>query len=349
VLVLYAALLMIASIVTAAATSIVMFDAGRIVQGLCTSLLLISPIPPLAFGYPIGKLKTTAAVSATALTATVMSDLYSPLHLGLLYLPELGGVVITAVVLGNVITKRSLSYLPLVGMGFLGAGILVFRIEVPSSEGLTLAASFLTGIGLGATVAPALFVAGFSLRAASLQRVLAIVELLRSVAAFMIAPIFAHFAANAAGGGLGLALAADMRLASEEARFNAAFVRIGLWRATSASPGRSVVGAARRSRAWTEMASDPRSGRIAGSPARPSLPMTAPISPPTRSSRPPSNSRPAARPSPSASGNQRTSASSRWKGGGCTRPPQTRFGRWPKRPPPAASCWPSRPGSGPAA
>jgi len=32
----------------------------------------------------------------------------------------------------------------------------------------------------------------------------------------------------AAGGGLGLALAADMRLASEEARFNAAFVRIGL-------------------------------------------------------------------------------------------------------------------------
>jgi hypothetical protein len=75
----------------------------------------------------------------------------------------------------------------------------------------------LTGLGLGATVAPALFVAGFSLPSASLQRVFAIVELLRAVAAFMIAPIFAHFASTAAGGldagtgtalwiGLGLAL-----------------------------------------------------------------------------------------------------------------------------------------------
>ena len=56
--------------------------------------------------------------------------------------------------------------------------------------------SGLTGIGLGATVAPALFVAGFSLPSANLQRVFAIVELLRAVAAFMVAPIFVYFAAN---------------------------------------------------------------------------------------------------------------------------------------------------------
>ena len=94
-------------------------------------------------------------------------------------------------------------------MVFLAAGILVFRIQVPSNEGLTLVASLLTGIGLGATVAPALFVAGFALRATNLQRVFAIVELLRAVAAFMIAPIFAHFALNVSGGlneGVGIAL-----------------------------------------------------------------------------------------------------------------------------------------------
>jgi len=46
-------------------------------------------------------------------------------------------------------------------MVFLAAGSLVFLISVPSSQALTLVGSGLTGIGLGATVAPALFVAGF--------------------------------------------------------------------------------------------------------------------------------------------------------------------------------------------
>src|SRR4029077_17890673 len=90
--------------------------------------------------------------------------------------------------------------LPLAGMVFLAAGILVFAIKVPSSQAATLVASGLTGIGLGATVAPALFVAGFSLPSANLQRVFAIVELLRAVAAFMIAPILAHFALTVGGG-----------------------------------------------------------------------------------------------------------------------------------------------------
>jgi MFS family permease len=160
--------------------------------------MLGSTIP--VAGILLALLAAAASVSATALTAGVLAEHYGPLHVGLLYLPELGGAVITAFILGIVITKRSLSYLPLVGMGFLAAGIAIFRIEVPSSEGLTLFGSFLTGIGLGATVAPALFVAGFSLRATNLQRVFAIVELLRAVAAFMIAPVFAHFAVNAGGG-----------------------------------------------------------------------------------------------------------------------------------------------------
>jgi hypothetical protein len=87
---------------------------------------------------------------------------------------------------------------------------------VPASQPLALIGSAVTGLGLGATVAPALFVAGFSLPAASLQRVFAIVELLRAVAAFMIAPIFVHFAAGASGGlnaGTGNALWVGLGLA----------------------------------------------------------------------------------------------------------------------------------------
>ena len=65
---------------------------------------------------------------------------YSPLHIGLLYLPEVAGAVITAVALGVVINRRAMHYLPLVGMVFLAAGIAVFRVEVPSSQALTLSA-----------------------------------------------------------------------------------------------------------------------------------------------------------------------------------------------------------------
>jgi MFS family permease len=340
----YAVLLVIGSVLTAAATDAGMFIVGHVIQGLCTSLLLIAAVPPLAIGYPTRKLRDTAvimnmcifgavalgplvgglqaesnawrplfwivagialvalvlvvltfedtpaanpdsprdlpavglaavgcvaaffgaseltshaflngetivplfgglaliiilvvyqfrakrplltirtmvtssvpvagiivalfaaaaSVSATVLTAGVLEARYSPLHIGLLYLPEVAGAVLSAIALGLVIRTRAIHYLPLIGMVMLASGIAVFRISVPSSQAMTLIGSGLTGIGLGATVAPALFVAGFSLSSANLQRVLAIVELFRAVAAFISAPILIHFAA-ATGGGL---------------------------------------------------------------------------------------------------------------------------------------------------
>ncbi|MHB8532722.1 MAG: MFS transporter, partial [Solirubrobacteraceae bacterium] len=160
-------------------------------------------------GIVVALSAAAASVSATVLTADQLAPHYTPLHLGLLYLPELAGALLTAVILGAVLKTRQMHYLPLVGMAFLAAGIAVFRLRVPSSEALTLIGSGLTGIGLGAAVAPALFVAGFSLAASSLQRVFAIVELFRAVAAFMIAPVFVHFAATVGGdasSGTGIAL-----------------------------------------------------------------------------------------------------------------------------------------------
>jgi MFS family permease len=178
--------------------------------------MLTSAIP--VAGIVVALFAAAASVSATALTAAVLLERDSPVHVGLLYLPEVAGAVVTAAVLGVVITRRAMHYLPLVGMFALAAGIAVYRIQVPPSQLTALLGSGLTGFGLGATVAPALFVAGFSMPAANLQRVFAIVELLRAVAAFMVAPVFAYFAATTssslAGGtatmlwvGLGLALA----------------------------------------------------------------------------------------------------------------------------------------------
>ncbi|HEY3864458.1 MAG TPA: MFS transporter [Solirubrobacteraceae bacterium] len=389
-LILYATLLVIGSVLAAAAQDPEMYIAGHVLQGLCTSLLLISAVPPLAIGYPASKLRTTAvimnmcifgavalgpaigglqahfdawrplfwiiaaiaasalvlsvltfddappadpdsprdplaialaavgcmaaffgasellthsfldpltilpllgglavivvlivyqfrakrplltirtmltstmpvagivvalfaaaaSVSATVLTAAVLAERYGPLHVGLLYLPEVAGAVITAILLGVVITKRTMHYLPLAGMVFLAAGIAVFRIEVPSSEAATLLGSGLTGIGLGATVAPALFVAGFSLPSASLQRVFAIVELMRAVAAFMIAPIFAHLAVTVGGSldaGTGIVLWIGLGLALGGAAIGVAIYALGGARPQAPDLERFVAGEA---------------------------------------------------------------------------------------------------------
>src|SRR5437868_1758927 len=175
---------------------------------LLTIRSMLTSTVPVA-GIVVALAAAAASVTATALTASALAPHYGPLHVGLLFLPELAGALITAAMLGVVLKTRRLHYLPLVGMAFLAAGIAVFRVQVPPTQALTLIGSGLTGIGLGAAVAPALFVAGFSLPAASLQRVFAIVELLRAVAAFMIAPVFVHFAATAGGNsrtGTGIAL-----------------------------------------------------------------------------------------------------------------------------------------------
>jgi len=187
----------------------------RAKRPLLTIRTMLSSTIPVS-GIVLALLAAAASVSATALTASLLAERYGPLHVGLLYLPELAGATLTAVLLGVVLNKRAMQYLPLAGMAFLAAGIAVFRIELPPTQALTLIASGLTGIGLGATVAPALFAAGFSLPAATLQRVFAIVELLRAVAAFLIAPVFAHFAVTVGGNvtaGTGIALWIGLGLA----------------------------------------------------------------------------------------------------------------------------------------
>ena len=150
-------------------------------------------------GIVVAVCAAAASVSAVTLTARCSPRHYTPLQLGLLYVPELGGAVITAIAFGMVISRRLLHYFVLAGMVFLAAGILVLRAAVPPTAGLALAGSALVGVGVGASVTPALFLAGFSVRSPSIQRVFAILELLRAVAAFLVAPILLHFAVTLTG------------------------------------------------------------------------------------------------------------------------------------------------------
>src|SRR6201995_1934648 len=150
-------------------------------------------------GIAVGMWAAASWISAGALAAVLLADKFSPVHLGLLQFPEFIAALITAVVLGLVFRTRGLHYLVLGGMLSLIAGILVLQSGLPPTSLHMALGSGLVGLGVGGSVAPALFIAGFSLRNNALQRVFAIIELLRGVAAFAVAPVLAHVATTVGG------------------------------------------------------------------------------------------------------------------------------------------------------
>jgi len=169
----------------------------RAKRPLLTLRSLASTIP--VAGVVVAICAAAASTSAVGLTTALLAPRYAPLHLGLLYLPELAGAAITSIVFGAVFRTRLIHYFILAGMAFLAGGVALIRSAIPTTAALTLTGSALIGIGIGASVTPALFLAGFSLRSAAVQRVFAILELLRAVAAFMIVPILLYFATTLTG------------------------------------------------------------------------------------------------------------------------------------------------------
>ena len=89
----YAALLVLGSVLTATAQNSTMFISGHVLQGLCTSLMLIAAVPPLALGFGTSKFHETAVImnlcifGAVALGPTVggiqaQADAWRPPFLG---------------------------------------------------------------------------------------------------------------------------------------------------------------------------------------------------------------------------------------------------------------------------
>ena len=81
--------------------------------------------------------------------------------------------------------------------------------ESANADVLVAASSGLIGLGVGASVSPALFITGFSLRSAQIQRVFALVELLRGVTAFLVAPVLLYLATA-----IGTSLLAGIRVSA---------------------------------------------------------------------------------------------------------------------------------------
>jgi hypothetical protein len=122
--------------------------------------------------------------------------------------------VVAALLFGLLLPTRWLGLLVVGGLVALGGG--VGLLLVASGLGAAFGwATVLLGFGAGATVSPGLFLAAFGVPSQALGRAFALVELLRSEAAYAVAPILATIAQGAPrlAGGVRTGLIATVALA----------------------------------------------------------------------------------------------------------------------------------------
>jgi MFS family permease len=167
------------------------------VRQLGTTLPVVGVIIAMSAG--------AASVAVIQLTQTALQKSTSPGHLAMLFWPEFAGAVVSAALFGALFRTRLIPVIVFAGMALISGGAAVLTGVGHGPHTLVVVGSGLLGLGVGASVSPALFIAGFSLRSGQIQRVFALVELLRGVAAFMVAPLLLHLAmttgANPLAGG----------------------------------------------------------------------------------------------------------------------------------------------------
>lgn len=158
----------------------------------------LMPIEKLANTIPVAAIVTAmcAAAVSVGLIDLAQSALelrkVDPTHMAMLFWPEFGGAVAMAAVFGAIIFTRWIPALAVAGMVVLAGAAAVLTGVASGSEALVVIGSGGVGVGVGASVAPALFSAGFTLPSPQLPRVFALIELLRGVAAFLAGPLLLH-------------------------------------------------------------------------------------------------------------------------------------------------------------
>lgn len=161
---------------------------------------LKNPLMPVrAFATTVPVVGITLALFASAagfglmeLVLTALKTSSSPNNVGLLFLPEFVGAAAVAGLFGSIFRTKYVTPLAFSGMLCIIASAAVFLEWGTSGSAVVGVGTGLLGIGVGASVSPALFLAGFSLRAKQLQRVFALIELLRGVTAFLVAPLLMY-------------------------------------------------------------------------------------------------------------------------------------------------------------
>jgi MFS family permease len=159
----------------------------------------LMPVRQLATTFPVTGILIALAASASAfglmdLAQTALAQ-RSPAHVAVLFLPEVGAAVLTAAMFGALFRTRFTPLYAASGLVVLAVAAAVLVGVARGGDVRVLLGAGLLGLGVGAAVSPGLFIAGFSLRSKEIQRVFALIELLRGVTAFLVAPVLLYLAA----------------------------------------------------------------------------------------------------------------------------------------------------------
>jgi MFS family permease len=147
------------------------------------------PVTGVAGAMIVGAAFTTLLELVEVLVTTVAQA--TPLRLGVLLATQLAGVAAAAGLFARLLPTRWMPLLALSGFVVVsGAAVLLALAPTAtrSTEVLPVA-GVLLGFGAGAGVAPGLFMAGLSVESTKIGPTFALVELLRSEAAFLVGPI----------------------------------------------------------------------------------------------------------------------------------------------------------------
>ena len=156
----------------------------------------LSPVRTMSNTIPVAGTIVAAVAGGAFVSFLELGQQYllttvheSPTHVGLLYWPMVLGTIVASVALAMLLRTRFLPHLVLAGMTCIAAGGAVLFAGRGGGDIVILISAALLGTGAGATVSPALWMAAFALPAMMVGRTFALVELVRSVADFVLAPV----------------------------------------------------------------------------------------------------------------------------------------------------------------
>jgi MFS family permease len=193
--------------------------------GLCLVVALVAaqyrkpealmPVRLINHTLPVTGVGCAMLTGAAFTTLVELAEVYllkethsAPWLVGVLVTSQIAGIAVAAVLFRLALPTRWTHYLALSGLlSVTAGGVLLLFLSPDNATGLVSGVCVLLGYGAGAGVAPGLFMAGLSVPSNRLGPTFALVELLRSEAAFLLAPILLFVAQGAASLTAGVHLA----------------------------------------------------------------------------------------------------------------------------------------------